>query len=58
MKRVFGDTLRSKTPVAQINETLMRVIAHNIVLSRSLHLRAERAGVGLLNLHPKCGCCT
>ena len=31
MKRVFGDTLRSKKPVAQANELLMRVIVHNIV---------------------------
>ena len=32
MKRVFGDTLRSKTTVAQNNELLMKVIAHNIVV--------------------------
>jgi hypothetical protein len=31
MKRVFGDTLRSKTPAAQVNELLLKVIAHNIV---------------------------
>jgi transposase len=31
MKRVFGDTLRSKTPAAQINELLFKVITHNIV---------------------------
>ena len=31
MKRVFGDTLRSKTRVAQTNELLLKVIAHNIV---------------------------
>jgi transposase len=31
MKRVFGDTLRSKTRTAQINELLLKVIAHNIV---------------------------
>lgn len=31
MKRVFGDTLRSKTVVAQTNELLLKVIAHNIV---------------------------
>lgn len=31
MKRVFGDTLRSKTRVAQINELLLKVIVHNIV---------------------------
>jgi transposase len=31
MKRVFGDTLRSKLPAAQVNELLLKVIAHNIV---------------------------
>ncbi len=31
MKRKFGDTVRSKTPVAQINETLLKVLCHNIV---------------------------
>lgn len=31
MKRVFGETLRSKTDEAQVNELLMKVIAHNIV---------------------------
>ncbi len=31
MKRVFGDTLRSKTFPAQVNELLLKVIAHNIV---------------------------
>ena len=31
MKRVFGDTLRSKTIEAQTNELLLKVIAHNIV---------------------------
>jgi hypothetical protein len=31
MKRVFGDTLRSKTTNAQVNELLLRVIVHNIV---------------------------
>jgi transposase len=31
IKRVFGDTLRSKTRTAQVNELLFKVIAHNIV---------------------------
>ena len=31
MKRKFGDTLRSKTPVAQRNELLLKVLCHNIV---------------------------
>jgi hypothetical protein len=32
MKRVFGDTLRSKSRVAQTNELLLKVIVHNIVM--------------------------
>ena len=31
MKRVFGDTLRSKTDEAQKNEVLLKVLAYNIV---------------------------
>ncbi|MEX2109080.1 MAG: transposase [Gemmatimonadaceae bacterium] len=31
MKRVFGDTLRSRGRVAQTNELLLKVIVHNIV---------------------------
>jgi transposase len=31
LKRVFGDTLRSKTLVAQTNELLLKVVAYNIV---------------------------
>jgi len=31
MKRVFGDTLRSKTRDAQNNELLLKVLVHNIV---------------------------
>lgn len=30
MKRKFGDRLRSKTPVAQVNELLLKVLAHNL----------------------------
>ncbi len=30
IKRVFGDFVRSKTPVAQVNEVLLKVLAHNI----------------------------
>lgn len=38
MKRKFGDTIRSKTEVAQINEVLLKVLAHNIVcLVHSIH---------------------
>jgi len=32
MKRKFGDSLRSKTDVAMINETLCKVLCHNIVV--------------------------
>lgn len=31
MKRKFSDQIRSKTPTAQINETLLKVLCHNIV---------------------------
>lgn len=31
IKRKFGDILRSKTPVAQRNELLLKVLCHNIV---------------------------
>jgi transposase len=31
MKRKFGDTIRSKTPIAQRNELLLKVLCHNIV---------------------------
>ena len=31
MKRKFGDFIRSKTEVAQVNEALLKVLAHNIV---------------------------
>jgi transposase len=31
IKRKFGDFVRSKTPVAQVNELLLKFVAHNIV---------------------------
>lgn len=38
MKRKFGDFVRSKTEVAQTNEVLLKVLAHNIVcLVHSIH---------------------
>lgn len=38
MKRKFGDFVRSKTPVAQLNEMLLRVLSHNVVcLIRSMY---------------------
>ncbi len=33
MKRKFSDQVRSKTPVAQINEALLKLLCHNIVAS-------------------------
>lgn len=30
IKRVFGDSVRSRTLTAQINEVLLKVLAHNI----------------------------
>ncbi|HEV8675154.1 MAG TPA: transposase [Methylomirabilota bacterium] len=32
MKRKFGDSLRSKTDTAQVNETLAKVLCHNLVV--------------------------
>ena len=32
MKRKFGDALRSKTDIAMVNETLCKVLCHNIVV--------------------------
>jgi transposase len=32
IKRKFGDSLRSKTDVAMVNETLCKVLAHNLVV--------------------------
>jgi len=32
VKRKFGDSLRSKTDVAIVNETLWNILCHNLVL--------------------------
>jgi transposase len=32
IKRKFGDSLRSKTPTAQVNETLAKLLCHNLVV--------------------------
>ena len=32
IKRKFGDSLRSKTDTAQVNETLAKVLCHNLVV--------------------------
>lgn len=38
IKRVFGDSVRSKTPVAQKNEVLLKIVCHNIrVLIHEMH---------------------
>ena len=38
MKRKFGDSLRSKTDTAMVNETLCKVLCHNlVVLTHEIH---------------------
>jgi transposase len=32
MKRKFGDSIRSKTDVAMVNEVLCKVLCHNLVV--------------------------
>ena len=32
LKRKFGDNIRSKTPTAQVNEALLKVLCHNLVV--------------------------
>src|SRR5439155_3207487 len=39
MKRKFGDSLRSKTDTAQVNETLAKVLCHNLAVL--IHEMAE-----------------
>ena len=39
VKAKFGDRIRAKTPTAQVNEALMKVLCHNIcVLIRAMHM--------------------
>ena len=39
IKAKFGDKVRAKTDIAQVNETLMKVLCHNIcVLIRAMHV--------------------
>jgi len=48
MKRKFGDTVRSKTRTAQINETLLKVLCHNIVcVIHEMHASSVRAEFSL-----------
>ena len=38
VKAKFGDMIRAKTPTAQVNETLMKVLCHNIcILVQAMH---------------------
>ena len=38
VKRVFGDSVRSKTPTAQVNEVLLKILCHNVrVLIHEMH---------------------
>jgi transposase len=48
MKRKFGDTIRSKSPVAQRNEALLKVLCHNIVCV--IHAMAETSGTGAITV--------
>ena len=53
MKRKFGDTIRSKTPVAQRNELLLKVLCHNIVCV--IHEMHESGAVAMFPaLAPTC----
>lgn len=56
MKRKFGDFIRSRTPVAQVNEMLLKVLAHNIVcLIHSMYeLGVEAVFGGLPIKSPAC----
>ncbi len=45
MKRKFGDSLRSKTDVAMVNETLCKVLCHNlVVLIHEMYCRVKSSG--------------
>ena len=44
VKRLLSETIRSKTPIAQINEMLLKVLAHNIIVL----IRA----IFVMDLHP------
>jgi hypothetical protein len=37
IKRKFGDSRRSETETAQVNETLAKVFCHNLVLIHEMH---------------------
>jgi transposase len=48
IKRVFGDSVRSKTRPAQINEVLLKILCHNIRML--IHAATE------LGITPMLGC--
>ena len=50
MKRVFGDTLRSRARVAQTNELLLKVIVHNIVCLIHSMLELDLTPIGDISL--------
>jgi transposase len=51
IKRVFGDSVRSKTPVAQRNEVLLKILCHNLrVLIHEIH------ALGIAPTFPGLGC--
>ena len=53
IKRKFGDTIRSKSPMAQRNEALMKVLCHNIVC-----LIHEVSESGATAMFPALAACT
>ena len=53
IKRKFGETLKSKNPVAQVNELLAKIIAYNLTVV--IHEMYEN-GINPEFLNPKCEC--
>jgi transposase len=52
IKRKFGETLKSKNPVAQVNELLAKIVAYNLTVV--IHEMYEN-GINPEFLHPKTG---
>ena len=49
MKRKFGDSLRSKTDTAMVNEALCKILCHNlVVLIHEIHELGIEANLGLI----------
>ncbi|HOI69956.1 MAG TPA: transposase [Methanothrix sp.] len=55
IKRKFGETLKSKNPVAQVNELLAKIVAYNLTVV--IHEMYEN-GINPEFLHVKSGVCT